>query len=128
MKHFLADSNVFIRVFVKDNPKQTVEVLKYFENAKNGKIKITVLSEIIPEIEYVLRKVYKIDKQEIAGDLKSICLSNYLNLEQKTVWLKTLKLYEKNNVDLIDAFLYQNKLTSKAKILSFDEDFKKIKA
>lgn len=127
MKSFLADSNIFLRVFIQDNPIQTKESLKYLEDAKNGKIKITILSEIIPEIEYVLRKIYKQDKIEIVKDLEVICSTSYLYLDQRNIWLKTLKIYKNNNIDLIDAFLYQNKLEKNMKILSFDKDFKKIK-
>lgn len=128
MKSFLADSNIFLRLFVQDNPVQTKESLKYLEDAKKGKIKILILSEIIPEIEYVLRKVYKRDKVEIVKDLNVICSTSYLDLQQKSIWLKSLKIYKNNNIDLIDAFLYQNKLEKNMKILSFDKDFKKIKS
>lgn len=128
MKSFLADSNIFIRVFIQDNPIQTKESLKYLEDAKNGKIKIKILSEIVPEIEYVLRKVYKLDKTEIIQDLETICSTSYIHIDNKNIWLKALKIYKNNNIDLIDAFLYQNKLEKNMKILSFDKDFKKIKS
>lgn len=128
MKSFLADSNIFLRVFIQDNQIQTKESLKYLEEAKKGLIKITILSEIIPEIEYVLRKVYKLDKTEITKDLEKICSASYIHIDNRNIWLKTLKIYKNNNIDLIDSFLYQNKLEKNVKILSFDKDFKRIKS
>lgn len=123
----LADTNVFIRIFIQDNPEQTLEAQKYLDQAKSGKIKLRVISEIIPEIEYVLRKVYKIKREEIVDKLLLIIEASYLDIEKRQEWIKSLNIYKNNNIDLIDAFLYVIKLRDNIKILSFDKDFKKIK-
>lgn len=122
----LADTNIFVRFFVKDNPEQTLEAQKYLNQAKAGKVKIRVISEIIPEIEYVLRKVYKIKKDQIVDKLLLITEATYLDVEKRSEWSEALNLYSKNNIDLIDAFLYVSKMKYDMKILTFDRDFKKI--
>ncbi len=123
----LADTNIFIRIFIQDNPKQTLEAQKYLDQAKKGKIKLKIISEIIPEIEYVLRKVYKVSKDKIVDNLLLIMEASYLDIENRSEWTKSLNLYLKNNIDLIDSFLYISKLKYDMKILTFDKDFKKIK-
>lgn len=127
MKNYLADSNIFVRIFVGDNHEQKEQALDYLNQAKNGKIKITVLSEIIPEVEYVLRKVYKINKKIIVGYLQGLVKDKFISVEKRDLWIDSLDIYFKNNVDLIDAYLYANKLKKNINIISFDKDFKKIK-
>jgi len=88
---------------------------------------LKIISEIIPEIEYVLRKVYKVSKDKIVDNLLLIMEASYLDIENRSEWTKSLNLYLKNNIDLIDSFLYISKLKYDMKILTFDKDFKKIK-
>lgn len=124
----LADTNIFVRIFVEDNLEQTSEAQKYLDQAKAGKIKLRVISEIIPEIEYVLRKVYKIKKDQIVDKLLLVTEATYIDVENRSEWTKAINIYSKNNIDLIDSFLYVSKLKNNMKILTFDKDFKKIKS
>lgn len=127
MVNYLADTNIFIRIFVQDNPEQTKIAQKYLEQAREKLIKISVLSEIITEIEYVLTKVYKIEKKEVVDKLLLIVEATYLKVERRKEWVSAINIYSKYNVDLIDAFLYVLGNKKKYNILSFDKDFKKIK-
>lgn len=124
----LADTNIFIRLFIQDNPKQTSEAQKYLDQAKTGRLKLKVISEIVPEIEYVLRKVYKVSKDKIVAHLLLIMEASYLDVENRLEWTKSLNLYLNNSIDLIDSFLYVSKLKHDMKILTFDKDFTKIKS
>jgi len=128
MIKFLADTNIFIRIFIQDNLGQTASAQKYLDQAKVGKIKLKVISELMPEIEYVLRKVYKIKREEIVDKLLLIIEASYIDIEKRDEWEKSIKIYKNNNIDLIDAFLYTIKLRDDMKILTFDKDFKKIKS
>ena len=127
MVKYLAGSNIFIRFFIKDELGQYKEVERYFSSAKHGVIKIYVLSEVILEIEYVLRKVYKIPKNEISKNLSSLLKMSYLNIEKHESLVNSLKYYVKNNIDLVDALVYVESLKKGLVILSFGKDFKKIK-
>lgn len=127
MISYLADTNIFIRFFVKDNLEQYNEVEKYFLLAQERKIKISVLSEVILEIEYVLKKVYKIPKDEIVKNLQSLVKMTYLSIDKHDSLSFALKYYLKNNVDLVDALIYVEAEKRKMKVFSFDKDFKKIK-
>jgi len=59
MQAYYIDTNFFLRFILKDNLSQLKTVKEYFLKAKSGMIKIVCLTEIILEIEFVLRKVYK---------------------------------------------------------------------
>ena len=127
MVTYLADTNIFIRLFIQDNQSQAKFVEKVFQEARSGKLKIAVLSEVLPEIEYVLRKVYKVERKIIFSHLSGLINTPYINIEKRNIWKKAIKIYLKNNIDIVDAVLFVESQERKNKILSFDKDFKKIK-
>ncbi len=127
MKIYFADTNVFLRFLLKDNPKFTKKARSYFTLAKNKQIRIIVLSAIILEIEYVLRKVYSQPRREIAKKISSLVKSIYFEIEDRGLWLDSLALYSKANLDLVDIFLFEKAKINGAEVLSFDQDFSKIK-
>lgn len=127
MVTYLADTNILVRLYIQDNSEQFNLSLQILNDCKRGKIKITVLSEVVPEIEYVLRKVYKIDRKTIANHLLELIKTTYINIEKRDIWKEAIKVYSKNNLDIIDAVLFVESQNRKNEILSFDKDFRKIK-
>lgn len=127
MTTYLADTNIFLRFFLKDNETFYKKAKNYLTKAKNKKIKLIVLPEIIFEIDYVLQGVYKLAKQKRAQLLKVLVETPYLIIESRDVLMATINQYQKVNIDLFDIFLYQTAQVKKAKILSFDKDFRKLK-
>lgn len=128
MVTYLADTNIFVRLYIHDDSEQRKLSEKTLIDSKNGKLKIVVLSEVIPEIEYVLRKVYKIDRKTISDHLMGLINTAYINIEKRDIWKKAIKVYSKNNIDIIDAILFVESQGRRNEILSFDKDFKKIKS
>lgn len=128
MVTYLADTNIFVRLYTQDNFEQLKLSKETLDDCKKGKIKIVVLSEVIPEIEYVLRKVYKIDRKTISDHLLGLIKTTYINIEKRDIWKEAIKVYSKNNVDIVDALLFVESQNRRNEILSFDKDFKKIRA
>lgn len=127
MVSYLADTNVFVRFFIHDNPKQGEFFEKVLLECKKGKAKVTILSEVIPEIEYVLRKVYRIDRKKISENLLNLINTRYLGVEKRDVWRRAIQTYSKNNIDIVDAILFAESQSRRNEILSFDKDFKRIR-
>lgn len=128
MVSFLADTNIFVRLFLRDIPEQYEKAKELIDDCKNGKIKITVLSEIIPEVEYTLRKYYKLERKLVYKYLSRLINTAYLNVENREIWKIAMKVYLLNNIDIIDTILVAESRARKDNILSFDKDFKKIKS
>lgn len=127
MTSYLADTNIFIRLLIQNIGSQTREAEGYLRLAKDGKLKIVVISEVFPEIEYVLRKVYKIPRPEIADKLTTILKMMYLDIEKRQDWLEAVSYYLNLNMDIVDAFLAVVAKNNNMDVLSFDKDFKKLK-
>lgn len=127
MKTYFADANIFLRFILKDDKKLARKSRYYFTQAKNGEIVIVVLSEVILEIEYVLRKVYLISREDIALQLSNLINTSYFKINERILYRNVIKIYKDKTVDLTDAFLFLKAQEKNAEVLSFDKDFRKLK-
>ena len=127
MKILFADTNIFLRFLLGDIPFQTERAKNYFENAKKGKINLVVCQIVIFEIAFALEKLYSFSKEDIINSIKTIVTMPYLKVEDKMVFLETLSLYGRKNIDFVDVFLFCEAESQGGEVLSFDRDFRKLK-
>ena len=127
MTKYVVDTNVFLRFLLKDNKKYFNQARESFLRAKECKITLILLPPVVFEIDYVLKGVYSLSRQESANILSSLVKSPDLEVKERKILIETIEKYKKVNVDLVDIYLSAVAKQQKAKILSFDKDFKKIK-
>ena len=127
MTRYVVDTNVFLRFLLKDNKKYFSQAKKYFLQAKEGKIILILLPPVVFEIDYVLKGVYSLSRQESAKILSFLVKSPDLEVEERKILIEAIEKYKKINIDLVDIYLATAAKQQKAKMLSFDKDFKKIK-
>lgn len=126
MINYIVDTNVILRLILKDDEKLYQEAKNFFKKAKNKEIQITIIPEIIFELDYVLRGFYKLQKIETAIILLKIIKTPYLKIEKREILIEALYRYQEINVDLFDIYLFLIAKDQKATLYSFDKDFKKI--
>lgn len=126
MKSVYADTNIFLRFLLNDIPKQADIAHDYFKKAQNKKLRIFVCQIVIFEIDFILGKFLKQPKNEVLEKVKTIVNSPYIDVEDKEYFTQAIELNSKNNVDLVDCFIYSKAMGNNAEVLSFDEDFKKL--
>ncbi len=126
---FFIDTNIFLRVLVRENEKVLAECLAFLELVKNNKIAAYTNSLVLAEIDWVMESVYKIKKESVIEDLKSIVKLKGLRFYEECDYLLAVQLYEQYNIKFIDALIAANRLIQKqqAIIVSYDKDFNKIK-
>lgn len=127
MKKYVVDANVFLRFILRDHEKYYQIAKDYFSRAKEGKIVLILIPEVVLEINYVLRGVYSLSRKESAEYLASFVKSPYLQVQKRDALMEAIEKYKRLNVDLADLFIYETAQSEKAEVLSFDEDFEKIK-
>ncbi|MBU0974314.1 PIN domain-containing protein [Patescibacteria group bacterium] len=126
MKKLYVDTNVFLRFLLRDNIKQADVAEKNFTLAKEEKVKIVIISEIIPELVYVLSGIYKLSREKVTKYIESIVKTIYFNVEQRDTWVKVMGIYPQVSVDVEDIFLAVKAKEEDGDVLSFDKDFKKL--
>lgn len=127
MKSYIADTNFYLRFLLQDNVKQAKKVEFYLKKAKRGDIRIIFFSEVILEMNFVLKTVASIPRVGIANQLTNLIKTAYVEIEDRDTWLETLQFYKNYNIDLLDIFLFFRAKKKNAEVLSFDRDFAKLK-
>lgn len=123
---FLIDTNVFLRFLLKDNQQQYDQAVDYFTQARESKIEIVVLPQVLFELIYVLNGFYNMSKQEVYDVISKIVKSDYLDVFDRDIWLKVLPTWLEKNIDAVDIYLYYYAQTYNCHVLSYDRDYKKL--
>ena len=126
MKEYYVDSNFFLRFILKDNLNQWKVANDYFKEAKLEKVKLVFLTETIIEIEYVLRKVYKLSRRIILKYLLTLLSINNFEIIDKELLKDALLYYGEKNIDFVDIIIFLKARSQNAEVLTFDKDFDKI--
>jgi predicted nucleic-acid-binding protein len=86
-----------------------------------------LLTEIVFEIEYVLRKVYRFSKTDLQEVLSGFIQNDYLEVTNRRLLMAVVKKYGELNLSLADLFLFYSAKAERAEVFSFDRDFARLK-
>jgi predicted nucleic-acid-binding protein len=127
--NYFIDTNIFLRMIVKDDKQSAKDCAFLFNQIKKGEIKATISTLVLAEIQWTLKSFYGLEKQQITTILKSISEMKHLKTGDKYDIALALELYEKHNIKFIDALIAScpDILNKKTTIISFDKDFDKLK-
>lgn len=113
------DTNYILRYLLDDNHEMFLEAKNLIDSQP-----CLVLTEVIAEVVYVLRGVYKASKRDIVQSLNSFIQMDSLSMnEPKEIVLVALHIYESKNLDFVDCYLCA--MSEKYKIATFDKKLMK---
>ena len=112
MKKILIDANVILRYLLNDIEEQAVEAKKIIE------IGAFTIPEVIAEVIYVLKSVYKIERKEIGNAITSVL--EEIDIENKNIILKSVEIFSETNLDFVDCILISYNKIENVEIFSFD--------
>ena len=82
---------------------------------------------IVAEVVYVLESVYRVDRDGIAGLMRSIVASERMRVSDLSLFLPTIEVYERHRLAFADAYLVASAERSGVGIVvSFDRDISKV--
>lgn len=122
---YLLDKNVIIRFLVGDDEKFLVKSVEYFNQIEQGSLEVEILSEVFMEAFFVLTKFYKISKDEVINDFKTILSFEGVVNKNKVILYEALNILENKNIDFVDALICAKSKLQNYDKLSFDNDLKK---
>ncbi len=115
----MLDANLILRYVLNDDQKMSSEA---GDVIKSGNAFVSI--EIIAEVVYVLKGVYRVGRKEISD-----CLLTFL-LEVNSLEMEVLKLglnaYAEHNLDFPDCILYAYHRVKGYEIKTFDKKLKKL--
>lgn len=118
------DTNVLIRLIVKDDEKKFNTIAKLVRRVENNELSFIIPTVVIAECCRLLKSFYQLDKFKISEYVMDIIESENVEAEEEVV-TEALKLYSEKNVDFADALL-SVKAKNNIPVLTWDKkDFKK---
>lgn len=89
---------------------------------KNHEVTVTI--EVIAEVIYVLKGVYKIQKSEICDCL--LAFLEEVETRDRDVLVKAIQTYAEYNLDFVDCVLYAYHSVKRYEIRTFDKKLNKL--
>lgn len=126
MTTYIADTNLFLRFVLKDNPSLHKKAEAYFYSVKTGAIRLVFLREVIAEIIFVLQKLYKISRRDIVASVSSLLNMPSVDVERPEVISSALTIYEKQNISYVDAIILAESKSRSVSVASFDRKVEKL--
>lgn len=114
------DANYILRYMLNDIPQQAEEVVAAIAGGAD------TYPEIIPEVVYVLEKVYKVGRDEIADALSEVLQE--IGIKRKEVIIEALRLYKSVKLDYVDCLMLAGFSMNRQDFLSFNQKLMKLKS
>lgn len=115
----ILDANVILRYLLNDN-QEMAERADHLIQTEDVSVTIEVMAEVI----YVLKGVYKVDRERIADTLLEFL--HLVMCENMEVLRLALETFKKNNLDFVDCVLYSWHKIKNAEIATFDKKLLKL--
>ena len=114
----LIDANVILRYLLRDHQQMSEDARRIIENGA------FTLPEVIAEVVYVLKGVYKIERHEIGGVLVEF-LDDVI-VENQNVVKEALFLFSETSLDFVDCILIARHRVLGDEVASFDKKLNKM--
>ena len=119
---YLIDTNIIIRFLIGDHKEHLEIATRLFEEVEDGSKEIVILDSVLMETFFVLTKFYKLEKNEVIDDLKTILSLRGVINSDKLVLFETLNIIASKNIDFVDALICSKSKLEGYDKLSFDRD------
>lgn len=126
MKKVFIDSNIIIRLIVKDELKQLRKAQELIKQIDENKLQAVLSILVVNEIIWILEHYYDLEREKyIPYLLRLLSLKNIKIFEvKKDIIINILQRMQKQKFDFTDVYLAH--ITTLDKIFSFDKDFQKL--
>ncbi|MBI2404782.1 PIN domain-containing protein [Candidatus Gottesmanbacteria bacterium] len=121
----LVDSNIFLRLFVRDDEQKWKDSMRVLQSIAEKQIMAYIPTLVAAEVTFVLTSFYRFEKPRVVQATKSmISISNLKMLDDLSV-ARATQLYEEHNIKFTDCLLASSVLlqSGQAAMLSYDHDF-----
>ncbi|MCL4390269.1 MAG: PIN domain-containing protein [Patescibacteria group bacterium] len=127
MTKYFADTNIFVRYYLKDDEKLSPLAQKIIQNCLNGKYSLVICAVTLLETVWILGSFYKQPKDKLVNFLENILEIKNLTVADQDLTKTMFLTYRSTNVDITDSYFSALMDQEKIKeIFSFDRDFDKI--
>jgi len=125
MTKIFLDTNIWLRFLLQDNQqaKHCVDLIKAIES---GWFKAYLSNIVLLEINYVLHKIYKIEKKQVAEDIKTLLKTRDITIIEQTNSKLALNYYSRTGIKYSDC-LIASQINKNLILCTYDQDFTSFK-
>lgn len=121
----LIDTNIFLRVFIKENDQMFNDCQNVLELVSSGVVEAYTMTVICMEVQFVLASVYHKGKEKISDALAAMStIPTFKILDDSDIHM-AISLYRKTGIKFTDCLIAssQRVQSKEASVLSYDRDF-----
>jgi predicted nucleic-acid-binding protein len=122
----LLDANVILRFVLGDDSTQSPRAHALMKRLESEQELAEIEDVVLAETIWVLEKHARVPRFEIARTLSDLLVFPGIRYRGKRVGLQALTHFASTNCDIADCLLAARAKSRRAKVLSFDADFKKL--
>ena len=114
------DTNVLVRLCVRDNSDQLEAALKLLSGAPPASVRVCVI--VLAELTWTLLRRYRLDKATLIATLESLLSRVELEIEGRSAVMIALQWYRQGNADFADYLIAAlNREAGATPTYTFDE-------
>jgi predicted nucleic-acid-binding protein len=114
------DTNVLVRLCVRDNADQVDAALKLLSGAGRASVRVSVI--VLAELTWTLLRRYRLDKAALIATMESLLSRVELNIEGRSAVMVALQWYRQGNADFADYLIAAlNREAGATPTYTFDE-------
>jgi predicted nucleic-acid-binding protein len=115
----MIDANVILRYLLRDNEQLYKKAENLFNEVFSGRKKALIIQPVIAEVVYVLQKLYKVSREEIAQVLTELLKIKGVKVQDENIVLESFEIYKSKNLDFVDCLLCA--YSGQYEVASFDK-------
>ena len=125
---YFVDTNIFLRIIVKDDEKKAADCEKVIEAIRKGALRAITSHLVLAEVVWTCLSLYRIAKSDVARLGRGIISIHHLSFHDDFDALRALSYYDEYSVKFIDALIASHARIARGEveILSYDTDFDKM--
>lgn len=125
---YFIDTNIFLRLIVKDQQAQYQHCVDFFHNAMFNSLTLYTSHIVLAEINWTLTGFYRYDKTRVINGLRSIVSAPFLKFTESFDVEMAFDYYSQFSVKYIDAVIasHADIVSGKMAVVSYDKDFDKM--
>lgn len=121
------DTNILIRHLTQDHPTHSPRSTAFLQRIQSGELKVTTSVLVVFETVYILQRIYRISRADIAAAILPLLDLPGIHLPEKPLISPTFDIFVNKNLSFADSFhAVLVRLLGLNEIVSFDEGFDRI--
>jgi len=118
------DTNVIVRFLTADDNPKFKGVYQLFKRLESNQERVEIKPLVFFQTIFVLKSFYKVEKEKIAYLMGLILELPGIFMEKKAVYRRTIEIFGKENLDVVDCYLLACAENDQDAILySYDKNF-----